>query len=62
MGFKVFRDRLALLAFLVLIPGLWVANKWVQLPEGIIGGTLVVWTLIGNFYFRKKERGASPSP
>ncbi len=49
---KNFNDLLAVFAFLVIIPLLWILKRWF---EGIpIDATIVVWTLIGNYYFRKR--------
>ena len=57
MGFKTFRDRLALI-LLVGIPLLWVLTGTViALPEAALGATIVIWTLVANFYFRKKSEG-----
>lgn len=52
-----FRNILALLAFILMIPALWVLQGLavVSLPEAVIGASIVMWTLIGQFYFRKKE-------
>ena len=56
-GFKTFRDRLALI-LLVGIPILWVlAGTVVSLPEAALGATIVIWTLVAQFYFRKKAEG-----
>jgi len=55
-GFKTFRDGLALI-LLVGIPILWVlAGTVVSLPEAALGATIVVWTLIAQFYWRKRGR------
>jgi len=52
-----FRNILALLAFIGIIPALWIlqGKGVVNLPEAVIGASIVMWTLIGQFYFRKKE-------
>jgi len=51
------RNILALLAFLGVIPAIWILNGSgiINLEETILGATIVVWTLIAQFYFRKKE-------
>ena len=54
MGWKQFADRLAFL-LMFLIPGLWVVNHWLVLPGEVIGATIVAWTLVIQFYFRKKD-------
>lgn len=56
MGWKQFSDRLAIMV-LLLIPGLWISNHWLQMPGEIIGATIATWTLVLNFYFRKKDPG-----
>jgi hypothetical protein len=55
MGWRTFRDRLALLMMIIIIPGLWVGHGlgWLKLPETIIGATIMAWTLCIQFYFRK---------
>ena len=54
MGWKTFTDRMALI-LIILIPAMWVAQKWLNLPETVLGATIMGWTLILQFYFRKKE-------
>ena len=52
-----FNDLLALLTLIVIIPGLWVGAGvgWLALPGEIIGATIMGWTLVLQFYFRKKK-------
>ena len=52
-----FRNILALLAFVGVIPAMWILQGAgiINVPEIVIGGTIAMWTLIGQFYFRKKE-------
>jgi hypothetical protein len=54
--FKRINDLLALLTIIIILPGLWVLNGCgiIQLPGEIIGATIAAFTLILNFYFRKK--------
>lgn len=53
MGWKTFRDRIAF--FLIfLIPGLWAADKWLEMPEQAQGALVFAWALILQFYFRKR--------
>ena len=54
LGWKTWNDRLSLL-LLVGIPALWAANRWVGVPEAALGATIAVWTLVAQFYFRKKD-------
>ena len=53
MGWKSFNDRIALV-LIALIPALWIVNHWLQLPAEVVGATIAGWTLILQFYFRKK--------
>ena len=58
MGWKTFRDRLALI-LIAGIPALWVmaGTTFIDLPEAALGATIVIWTLVAQFYFRKKIEG-----
>jgi len=51
-----FRNILALLAFIGIIPALWIleGKGAINVGDTIIGATIAVWTLIAQFYFRKK--------
>ncbi len=61
MGWKTMNDRLALLV-LVVIPVLWITNKWLNLPGEILGATIMAWTLVLQYYFRKSPpNGATPT-
>lgn len=55
MGWKSFNDRLALV-LIFLIPALWVLQGWgkVALAPEVVGALIATWTLIIQFYFRKK--------
>lgn len=52
MGWKTFNDRLALITLLI-ITGLWIGQRWIKLPEAVIGATILQFGLILQFYFRK---------
>jgi len=41
----------------IVFPGLWALQGLgiVNIPEGVIGATIAIETLIAQFYFRKKE-------
>jgi hypothetical protein len=52
MKWKKWNDQLSLLGVL-LIPCMWVSAPWTHLSEQIIGATIVVWTLMFQYYFRK---------
>ncbi len=47
---------LAIGLLFVVIPLLWIGHgrEWFILPESIIGASIVTWTLIIQFFFRKK--------
>ena len=49
-------DILAILVLVIIIPGLWVATGLgkITLPGEIIGATIVAWTLVLQYYFRRK--------
>jgi hypothetical protein len=57
MKIRNFRDVLAILIGVVVFPGLWALQgiSYLNMPEGVIGATIVLETLIGQFYYRKKE-------
>ncbi len=55
MGWKSFNDRLALVTLLIIV-GLWTSQRWIQLPEGVIGATILQFGLILQFYFRKAAK------
>lgn len=54
MLWKSWNDQLSLL-LMVGIPALWAVNRWIPLPSEVNGALIVVWTLVAQFYFRKKE-------
>jgi hypothetical protein len=55
--FKKINDLLALIIMTVTFPGLWIlqGRGIIQLPGEILGGTIAAFTLITQFYFRKKN-------
>jgi len=59
---QTFNDLLALILMVVVVPGLWVAIglKCLEIPDVLTGATIPVWTLIAQYYFRKKE-GETPT-
>ena len=59
MRIKTFRDVLALLTLIVIIPTLWVLQGlgYLNMPGEVIGATIMGWGLVLNFYFRKKTEG-----
>jgi len=52
---KTFRDVLALLIAVIVFPAVWIiqGKGIVNIPEGVIGATIAIETLIAQFYFRK---------
>ena len=61
LKWKVWNDQLSLLVIL-LIPSLWVANHWLILPGEVIGATIVAWTLVLQYYFRRSPPDIPPTP
>ena len=53
--FKAVNDLLALLLLIVVIPGLWLAAALgvINLNGEVIGATIMGWTLVLQYYFRK---------
>ena len=56
IGWKTFNDRLALF-LLVVIPVMWLLAGYglVTLAPEVTGALIVTWTLVIQFYFRRKE-------
>ncbi len=52
---KQFNDLLAILVAVVIFPALWALHGLglLNIPEGVIGATIAIETLIAQFYFRK---------
>ena len=55
--FKNHRDLLSVLIGIILIGGLWVTQGKgiIALPGEVIGATIAAFTLIVQFYFRKRD-------
>lgn len=53
--FTNYRDILASVLELGVIPALWAMHGYgfLALNEQVIGATIVVWSLVAQFYFRK---------
>lgn len=53
--FKAVNDLLALLLLIMVIPGLWLAAALgaINLNGEVIGATIMGWTLVLQYYFRK---------
>lgn len=60
MIWKNFNDQIGLI-FVIFIFVLWVLHPIISqyygvgLPESVLGATVVIITLIAQFYFRRKE-------
>jgi len=52
---KNFRNLLALLIGVIVFPGIWIMQGIgvMNLPGEVLGATIALETLIGQFYFRK---------
>jgi len=52
---KNYRDYLALFLGVLVFPGMWAAQGLglLSLPGEVVGATIAIETLIGQFYFRK---------
>ncbi len=55
--FRQINDLLALLVLAVIIPALWLldGNGIIHLPGEVLGATIAAFTLVVQFYFRKKK-------
>jgi len=56
---KTINDLLALALLIGVIPGLWVTHGrgLISLPGEVLGGTIAAWTLVLQYYFRKRPGG-----
>lgn len=52
-----FNDFLAILVGVVVFPAVWILQGLgiINIPEGVIGATIAIETLIAQFYFRKAQ-------
>jgi hypothetical protein len=57
-------DVIALLILIVIIPGLWIGQGLggLNLPGEVLGALIMGWTLVLQYYFRRKptEPGSTP--
>ena len=53
---KDVNDVIALVILILIIPGLWVAEgiAAITLDGAVLGATIMGWTLVLQYYFRKK--------
>jgi len=60
MMIKNFRDLVALLIAVIVFPAIWILQGlgMLALPGEILGATIAIETLIGQFYFRKANTEA----
>lgn len=56
---KDVNDILALVLLVLVIPGLWILDgrQIVNLAGEVLGATIAVWTLIAQYYFRRRPAG-----
>ncbi len=61
---KRINDLLALVILGAIIPGLWIldGSGAIDLPGEVLGATIAAFTLIVQFYFRKKAGTAEEPP
>jgi len=60
---KNFRNLLALLIAVLVFPAIWILNGMgiITVQGEVIGATIAIETLIGQFYFRKTPEGETIS-
>jgi hypothetical protein len=54
MKWKNWNDQISLAA-IIGIPALWIANHWIPLPEAVVGASIMGWTMVLQYYFRRRE-------
>jgi hypothetical protein len=59
---KNINDLLALTMLVIIFPALWILDGRgvIELPGEVLGGTIAAFTLIIQFYFRKKTPTEPP--
>lgn len=52
---KTFRNLLALVLMLIIV-AMWIVQGLgiIAMPGEVVGASIAVWTLVAQFYFRKK--------
>lgn len=60
--FKRINDLLAILILAVIFPALWILDGRgiIRLPGEVLGATIAAFTLIVQYYFRKKSSAEQP--
>ena len=53
MKWSRWNDQLSFL-LVFLIACLWISAPWTHLDESVVGATIVVFTLVAQYYFRRK--------
>ena len=61
MGWTTFNDRLALITILIIVM-LWLAQRWINLPNEVIGATILQFGLIMQHYYRKAASNTGRKP
>jgi hypothetical protein len=58
-----FRDYLAVFMGVIVFPLVWILQGigTINIPEGVIGATIAIETLIAQFYFRKSTPSENPA-
>ncbi len=61
---KNFRDILALAMGVIVFPSLWALQGlgYLSIPDGVIGATIAIETLITQFYFRRATAAEENPP
>jgi hypothetical protein len=62
--FNRINDLLALLVLVIIFPALWILDGRgiIHLPGEVLGATIAAFTLIVQFYFRKKSAESPKVP
>lgn len=60
--FKGINDLLALVVVVLIIPAFWILDglKIVEFNGEVLGATIATWTIIVQYYFRKKPEEKNP--
>ena len=59
---KTFRNLLALILMLIIV-AMWAVQGLgiISMPGEVVGASIAVWTLVAQFYFRKKGESDAQS-
>ena len=56
-----FNDTLALIV-IIGVPIVWLASHWIPLAGEVVGATIAGWTLVIQFYFRRRQPTEPETP